>query len=286
MEKIRAHINKYQIVLGVVLTLILAGGLAYSVYSFKELSDQRIADMEMISELNNQRANLIIKVREGEKIINTFQGEIQSIGTTVDKLKKLSETDDELLKKYSKVYFLNENYTPSNLSLIPNKYLFQPDRDAYIHTNVWHFLQELIDTADRSGIKLLIASAYRSFDTQATLKSGYTVTYGAGTANQFSADQGYSEHQLGTTVDFTTPEIGANLSKLDSQEAYKWLLDNAYLYGFVLSYPKDNTYYKYEPWHWRFVGKSLAKYIHLENKLFYDLDQRAIDNYLINIFDE
>jgi len=286
MEKIRAHINKYQIALGIVLTLILAGSLAYSVYSFKELSDQRVADMEMISELNNSRTDLIIEVREGENIINAFQGEIRSIGTTVDKLKKLSETDDELLKKYSKVYFLNENYTPSNLSLIPSKYLFEPDREMYIHSNVWLFLQELIDSAEHSDIKLLIASAYRSFNTQATLKSGYTVTYGTGTANQFSADQGYSEHQLGTTIDFTTPEIGANLSKLDSQDAFKWLLDNAYLYGFILSYPKDNTYYKYEPWHWRFVGKSLAKYIHLENKSFYDLNQREIDNYLINIFNK
>ena len=286
MEKIRAHINKYQVVLGVVLTLILAGGLTYSIYIFKELNSQRISDMQLIDELNNQRTELIIKVREGEKIINTFQGEIRSIGTTVDKLKKLSETDDELLKKYSKVYFLNENYTPSNLSLIPSKYLFEPDRDTYIHTNVWLFLQELIDAAERNNIKLLIASAYRSFDSQATLKSGYTVTYGAGTANQFSADQGYSEHQLGTTVDFTTPEIGANFSKLDSQDAFKWLLNNAYLYGFILSYPKNNTYYKYEPWHWRFVGKSLAKYIHLEDKTFYDLDQREIDNYLINIFNE
>lgn len=286
MEKIRAHINKYQITLGIVLTLILMTGLTYSVFSFRELSSQRITDMEMIREINDHRTDLLVKLRNDENIINSFQGEIKSIGTTVGNLKKLSETDDELLKKYSKVYFLNENYTPSHLSQIPNKYLFEPEREMYIHSNVWLFLQELIDNANNEGIKLLIASAYRSFDTQATLKSSYTVTYGAGTANQFSADQGYSEHQLGTTVDFTTPEIGANLSKLDSQEAFRWLQDNAYKYGFILSYPKDNSYYKYEPWHWRFVGKSLAKYIHNENKSFYDLDQRAIDNYLINIFDE
>lgn len=286
MEKIRTHINKYQATLGVVLVLVLMAGLTYTVYSFRELNSQRIADMEVIREINDHRTDLLVKLRNDENIINSFQGEIQSIGTTVGNLKKLSETDEELLKKYSKVYFLNENYTPSNLSQIPNKYLYEPSRDMYTHSSVWLFLQGLIDSADSSGIKLLIASAYRSFDTQATLKSSYTVTYGAGTANQFSADQGYSEHQLGTTVDFTTPEIGANLSKLDSQEAYKWLQDNAYKYGFILSYPKDNSYYKYEPWHWRFVGRSLAQYIHNEKKSFYDLDQREIDNYLINIFDE
>jgi D-alanyl-D-alanine carboxypeptidase len=86
------------------------------------------------------------------------------------------------------------------------------------------------------------------------LKSQYRVTYGAGTANSFSADQGYSEHQLGTTVDFTTPKVGGTLTGFDKTDSYKWLQNNAYKYGFILSYPSSNGYYIFEPWHWRFVG--------------------------------
>ena len=108
--------------------------------------------------------------------------------------------------------------------------------------------------------------------------------YGAG-ANQFSADQGYSEHQLGTALDFATTEIGAGFDGFEKTDAYRWLLDNAYQYGFILSYPQNNNYYQFEPWHWRFVGRDLAKKLSKEDKNFYDLDQREIDEYLISFFD-
>ena len=109
------------------------------------------------------------------------------------------------------------------------------------------------------------------------------MTYGTG-ANAFSADQGYSEHQLGTAVDLTTQKDGNRFSDasggFDSTDGYTWMTQNAYKYGFVLSYPKGNSYYIYEPWHWRFVGVALATRLHNEGKNFYDLDQREIDGYL------
>ncbi len=142
----------------------------------------------------------------------------------------------------------------------------------------------LDDAASTTTIQ--IASAYRSFDTQESLKTSYKVIYGAGSANQFSADQGYSEHQLGTAVDLITPSMKGSLTTaFDKTPASLWLNDNAYKYGFILSYPKGNTYYQYEPWHWRFVGVQLATRLHNENKHFYDLDQRDINTYLVNIFD-
>ncbi len=105
-----------------------------------------------------------------------------------------------------------------------------------------------------------------------------------GTSNQFSADQGYSEHQLGTTLDFTTPIVGALLTGFETTPAYKWLVDNAHKFGFTLSYSENNKYYEYEPWHWRFVGVDLANKLHRENKYFYDLEQREIYNYLLVLF--
>ena len=50
---------------------------------------------------------------------------------------------------------------------------------------------------------------------------------------------------------------------------FEWMKNNAYKYGFILRYPeyKENiTGFKYEPWHYRYVGKEVAKYIY-ENKL-------------------
>jgi D-alanyl-D-alanine carboxypeptidase len=142
----------------------------------------------------------------------------------------------------------------------------------------------MIEDAKEDEVNLLVVSGYRSFETQKSLKSAYSVNYGKG-ANTFSADQGFSEHQLGTTVDLTTKELGQNFSSFEKTKAYIWLTENAYKYGFTLSYPKGNAFYIFEPWHWRFVGLDLARTLQKEKKTFYDLDQREIDTYLVDIFD-
>ena len=274
------------IVLGVIILLAIAY-LGYSYYSLYKENDIVKADRSNLrvelDELKQEKLSLESAIRDQQYTLDSFVEKISDIGLTVGTLEKLSQTDEELLEKYSKIYFLNENYIPARLAIIDEKYMFEK-KSLEIHADVWPYLQKLLIEAEDKGTKLLIVSAYRSFDTQASLKYGYRVTYGSG-ANQFSADQGYSEHQLGTTVDFTTVKTGAYLSRFDSDPAYKWLQENVYKYGFVLSYPKGNSYYKFEPWHWRFVGVELATKLHDENKYFYDLDQREIDEYLVKLFD-
>ena len=213
---------------------------------------------------------------------NAFEDQIKDISGTVSDLDKLAKTDPELLQKYSKIYFLNENYSPTGAVPIDENYVYGESES--IHEKVWPFLKDLLEDAEDDDIDLKVISGFRSFGTQAALKSSYKITYGSG-ANAFSADQGYSEHQLGTTLDFTTDAIGSTFVGFDDSEAFTWLTENAYRYGFVLSYPAGNTYYQYEPWHWRFVGTDLARHLHKENKNFYDLDQREINEYLVTIFD-
>ena len=180
---------------------------------------------------------------------------------------------------------MNENYTPAHLTQIPTDYLYSTSRPEQFLTEAWPHLKNLFDSAKASSVTLYAKSAYRSFAEQQSLKSLYTVVYGAGTANSFSADQGYSEHQIGTTLDFITTRLSGQLTGFDKTEGYQWLLNNAHHFGFILSYPKNNTYYVYEPWHWRFVGVKLATYLY-DNKLnFYDMDQREIDTYLANTLD-
>jgi len=218
--------------------------------------------------------------------LDSIKGTIEEVTDTVSDLEKLKTLDVELLQKYSKVYFLNEHYEPDQLVTIDDKdYLYYEDVPEEIHKKVWPFLKDLLQDAARDDVELYIVSGYRSFGTQASLKSGYVFTYGSGSANQFSADQGYSEHQLGTTVDFMTTGIGGTLEGFENTEAYTWLTKNAYKYGFVLSYPKNNSYYQFEPWHWRFVGTDLSRDLHKDDLYFYDFPQRSIDTYLLEIFD-
>lgn len=268
--------------------LIIIGFGGYRFYlQYQTLKEVRAELATTTAELllSKEENKFLSNALETEKYKNSLFGkQISDIAGTVGALDKLSKTDKELLQKYSKVYFLNEHYIPENLATITSDFLYQKTREQYVHAKVWPFLERLLKDAKSSGNELLIISAFRSFGEQGSLKGNYTFTYGSG-ANKFSADQGYSEHQLGTALDFTTPKIGAGFDSFKDTDSYKWLLANAYKYGFILSYPEKNSYYQFEPWHWRFVGIKLADKLHTENGHFYDLDQRIIDNYLINIFD-
>ena len=226
------------------------------------------------------------KIDSELKNISFLTSQVTGITNSVDTLNKLAKTDPELLKKYSKVYFLNENYFPPNLTMIKEEETINPQKDLWFRKDTLPFLENLINDAKKSNINLKVLSAFRSFETQSELKTQYSVTYGTSAANKFSADQGFSEHQLGTAVDFTTTEIGSNLESFKKEKAYEWLKNNAYKYGFILSYPENNSYYQFEPWHWRFVGKKLAKKIYDNNESFYNLNQREIDSYLIYLFDK
>lgn len=253
----------------------------------KEIAEfeQTLEGLKTAYALSEENGSELLNMLTEEKNRNeAFEEQIDDISGTVGKLDKLSKIDPELLQKYSKVYFLNEHYAPPKVKEIDPAFRFKPNEPEYIHAQVAGPLSNLLEDAKEDGIELLVVSAYRSFDEQRSLKNTYTVLYGSG-ANTFSADQGYSEHQLGTTLDFTTREIGGGLTGFETTEAYAWLQEHAYEYGFALSYPKDNTYYVFEPWHWRFVGEDLAEDLQDDGKFFYDIDQREIDTYLISLFD-
>ncbi len=213
-----------------------------------------------------------------------FEDQIRDLAGTLGDLDKLAKTDEELLAKYSKVYFLNENYNPTRLKQIDSEYILPGKKDQYFHAEVIDHLEDLLDAAAKDNMDLKIVSAYRSFDEQVDLKGQFTQVYGTG-ANAFSADQGYSEHQLGTTVDLTTSAVGGAYNSFKDTQEYQWLLTNAYQYGFILSYPEGNSFYIFEPWHWRFVGVDLAEDMHRSGEDFYALDQREINEYLINFFE-
>lgn len=252
--------------------------------TISKLEENTIAHLKEIEDLkkNNLTLSNLLNIEQNKNQL--FENQINFVSTQVNQLSKFASLDKELLKKYSKVYFLNENYAPKTISLIDSKYVYNHSRQEYIHSDVAPFLEKLLSDAKSNGINLKIISAYRSFAEQANLKSQYSIIYGSG-ANKFSADQGYSEHQLGTTIDFTTDELGSNFSNFAKTNAYQWLKNNAYKYGFILSYPESNKYYIFEPWHWRFVGIKLATYLKQNNKYFYEMDQKEIDEYLISIFD-
>ena len=302
IEKVKKHMTDDQFVfflVGLFLLMVLAFGI-YSQIALRQTQKVLLSEKNNVSSLNtkvsNLDNNLAILIEENQSLNNLLSEEQKRVydlereqrrnERDIDELTKLTTIDPELLKKYSKVFFLSDNYAPRELETLSSKYVYPSTKKVEVLSDIEEYLTDMLnDAEDNDEVIIRAASGFRSFSTQKGLKDAYTVQYGAGTANAFSAEQGYSEHQMGTTLDLTTPALNGGLSGFDKTTAYTWLNENAYKYGFVLSYPKDNGYYIYEPWHWRFVGKKLARYLHREEMDFYEMDQRDIDEYLVDIFD-
>ena len=283
--------NTIIIILTLVITGAIGGFVSYSTFSeLKEDLSKKEETInsanENISQLEGEKEDLVIHIEETESELERLEDEVKNLRGGLDLLSKLTTIDPEILKKYSRIYFLSENYRPDKLTQISKKYWCPEDNPEFVNSDMWPHLKDLLERAKRDGIQFQIISAFRTFDEQKDLKNMYDTVYGAGTANQFSAVQGYSEHQLGTAIDFTTKELSTSFESFESTDAYEWLQDNAYKYGFILSYPKDNKFYQFEPWHWRFIGRELAGDLHKKHMSFYEMDQNEIDTYRINIFED
>lgn len=127
------------------------------------------------------------------------------------------------------------------------------------------------NAAKEDNLDIYISSGYRSYSKQSTIYDRYVKQDGKEEADAFSARPGHSEHQSGLAVDLNI----INDSFANTKEA-KWLAENCYKYGFILRYPKgksNETGYKYEPWHFRYVGVDLA------SKLYNNGDWITMETY-------
>ena len=114
---------------------------------------------------------------------------------------------------------------------------------------------------------MVINSGYRSYQDQVEICNTYRGLYGESYVINYVAQPGFSEHQTGLAFD-----VGSRDSNIfaDSDE-YDWMQENAYKYGFIQRFPTGYeaiTGFRAEPWHYRYVGKKIAKYIHEEGISF------------------
>lgn len=201
---------------------------------------------------------------------------------TIDKIKKEIKEHSNYLKinnlsiLIDKKHSLSKNYVPNNLKKIPVRYTINK-KEVYILEFVYKSLINMIRNAKRDGIKLKVLSGYRSYSYQRNLYNYMLKKHNKAFVNRYVAKPGHSQHQLGTVIDFNSLTINYK-----SKSIFNWLKNNAYKYGFSLSYPKESklTDYNYEPWHYRYFGKEIAdlikKYFNGNQKLFLIL----VNNYI------
>ena len=103
-----------------------------------------------------------------------------------------------------------------------------------------------------TGERLSLRSGFRSFLTQRGLfgRLGHKGTV---------TPPGMSEHQLGLAADI---DVDGRLMR-QSDKSFRCFEENAFRFGFILSYPPGNNYLptdnSFEPWHWRYVGVRTAQ---------------------------
>ena len=114
------------------------------------------------------------------------------------------------------------------------------------------------------GYYINIRSGFRTFDESNNIYFEYMKKRGKSYAESYVVKAGTSEHNAGLAFDFVISS-NKNSYKTDyNSDEYFYIENIAYLYGFIIRYSKEKetiTGYNYEPWHLRYVGKNLAKYL-------------------------
>ena len=159
---------------------------------------------------------------------------------------------DVLVNKYHK---LDENYEPSDLTIINSKYASGTQK---LRKEAQIKFEEMASDMAKDNLKIYAGSTYRSFTYQKGLYDRYVKKDGFAAAETYSARSGYSEHQLGLAVDI----VGGKWDYLSEKDKeYNYLIKNSYKYGFILRYPRGSEYitgYMFEDWHFRYLGVELA----------------------------
>lgn len=162
------------------------------------------------------------------------------------------------------VFALPPDYEPPDLVPAAPAFAGRPGgADFKVRALLLDDLTALLAAAAEDGVALAIQSAYRSYGYQEDTFQYWVDLNGRQAALATSARPGHSEHQLGTALDFRSLDgpPAWELSDWASTEEGAWMAENAWRFGFVMSYPRGSrelTCYSYEPWHYRYLGRAVA----------------------------
>ena len=212
------------------------------------------------------------------------------ISKTPEKNNESSEIDSSLESDGKSEPDFNASKDDWNLILVNKKNILDHEvtfnqvsmtegNSIIVDERIEEALQSYVDGAKSAGYNIQYVSGYRSRADQLAV---YNNSIQQNIANGMSEEQakqateslinppGSSEHMTGLAVDIAGsdalaayPQLEGDMDKYESQQ---WLIKHAPDYGFILRYPKDaksteQTMIEYESWHFRYVGKDIAKYI-------------------------
>ncbi|MGN1472534.1 MAG: D-alanyl-D-alanine carboxypeptidase family protein [Eubacteriales bacterium] len=183
------------------------------------------------------------------------------------------EDRDAFLLLVNKANPVSVDYAPDDLEYIPQKYaVYSGEYQARMRAIAAKALTAMLTEAEEYGITDVKSTlAYRNYWTQNYLFVTYieeemqknpslTKEQAQKIVETYCAPPGTSEHQTGLCADmhnvYGRPDL--ELEDFEHTEAYEWLRDNCWKFGFIIRFPRgkeDITGYQFECWHFRFVGR-------------------------------
>jgi D-alanyl-D-alanine carboxypeptidase len=178
------------------------------------------------------------------------------------------QADPNAFRLVDKAHPLPDTFEPADLVSLDGTSLSLSRQGHHLRKATLEALLAMDRAAKVDGVHLIIGSTYRSFAYQKVVFARNFRELGAGQAESLSAHPGFSQHQLGTALDFAPID-----SSFGKTKAGKWTMANAGRFGFSLSYPEGKsaiTGYDWESWHYRYIG---VHAVTLQNEFFEGLQQ-------------
>jgi len=217
----------------------------------------------------------ILKALPNSRLPQSMSAKIEESITNsrdfINELLIIVEQDQYLWKLVDKQHPLGRDYEPEDLVILRSASYNVNDNYLMLRFAAAASLEEMAAAAKNERITLVVSYAYRSFTRQTQSYEMHVRNMGQREADRISARPGFSQHQLGFVVDF-----GAVNNTFARTSQGLWLAKNASRFGWSLSYPEGYeavTGYRWESWHYRYVGLELAAFI---DKYFDGIQQYAL----------
>jgi len=305
--KLKKAVRNRLIIIIIIFVGVIFGINKYKEYKYKQTNEYKLTEVGysledskfIISKLNDKNEKYFVDNKKNEFIISLLKEKyfleknlyeyleyksdnkkksykdvvaIVNVGANHDWYDNKTIQDADLSKAnlmlVNKFYKLDNTYEPDNITKISLSYSYS-GQSVSKETNE-AFLDMAVQ-AKEEGIQLLANSTYRTYERQDEIYKEFYYSKGISYADSYAARAGHSEHQTGLALDIFTTGT-STVENFEESDAYKWLINNAHNYGFILRYPKGKEYltgYNYESWHYRYLGKETAKKVY-ESGLTYD----------------
>lgn len=263
----RSHVGRYGKRGTPLLFVLLVGLIILTIILF-------IKESALGKNSGNKTASSSITTKSPSTIKENSQNKAEEIKSTNENVKNrdLIEQDINTLKPNDSLILVNSDHVldkefdVSKLGQVKNRY----NKEGFaVNKELVKSFDEWASSVENAGKGIMrISSGFRDFTTQNWIfnndpeaKLGYVQKAGA------------SEHHTGLAVDIGDLDKNPELSN--------YLRETCSKFGFILRYKEDKesiTKIKYEPWHFRFVGRVHADYMTKNNLCFEEYIEELIKN--------